>query len=295
MRRSAGSRTRKVGVLAALVATVVSVRAGAQESPPGGPLPPLPSQSPPPAYAPPPAEYAPPPAYGAPPRVYAMPPRPPDYEPESPTHAPKFSLWVGGRVGFTGYGGAFYTNEQGESETTGNFVRTGPEVQIDVGARLGKRYVPFFFYERALVGVGHRFEGDDASAYSELKGFGFRHTGGDVDSAGFLSELSVGQRTVAVSNAGSTYKMSTFEFFKLGLGAEIRVSTLFVLSPLASIATGVMSDAEGTVPFSRAGSGDGLTRPRFAKANGAGTTIDDQRTYLVLSIGIGGHFDVFGK
>jgi hypothetical protein len=290
--------------------TWASAAAAQQEQP----LPPLPSQAP--QYAPPqpqpyyqqqPApyyqqqpgygqpQYAPPP----PPPYYGAPPPPTAYAepPEPPTHAPKFSLWTGVRFGYLGFGGGFYgvvdhDNPLGDThtETAGNLVSPGATMQLDVGARLGRRYVLFGFYEHSFLHPGHRFEGNpNASAYTELYGGGFRYTAGDVDTAGFLTELSIGERTVAVSDGSSTYKLQALEFFKLGLGAEIRLSTLFVLSPLASISTGAMTDTSGNVGFSNAV--DKNTTPRYHD----GASIDDQRGYVMVSLTIGGHFDVFGK
>jgi hypothetical protein len=85
--------------------------------------------------------------------------------------------------------------------------------------------------------------------------------------------------------------MSSLEIFRLGLGAEVRISTLFVLSPMATISGGVMSDTDGNVQFSPAGSGDTLTHPRF----NSGNQVNEQTTYVVVGIHCGAHFDVFGK
>ena len=84
--------------------------------------------------------------------------------------------------------------------------------------------------------------------------------------------------------------MTALEFFKLSLGAEIRLSTLFVLSPLVSISTGVMDDTEGTTTFQ---SSVGLSGKAPPFVNGA--SINDSRGYVTVGVGVGGHFDVFGK
>jgi hypothetical protein len=293
------------GAVAALV-LLFAGHASAQQ-----PLPPLPPPSgepgatppatPPPAAAPadappaaPPAAPAPSSADEAPPVAYAQPApsAPPEIEPPAePTHAPKFSLWAGGSLGALGYGGYFYDNEQGKKESTGNFIGNGLGVELDVGARLGKRYIPYVFIEHGFMAQGHRFAGSSATSASDMYGLGFRYTAGDVDSAGFLTELSVGIRTVTVSNAGQTYKMSAFEYFRLGLGAEIRISTLFVISPMAHLSGGAMDDTSGTVAYSADGSKDGLTQPTYRNNDGVLT----QRGYLIVGIGCGAHFDIFGK
>jgi hypothetical protein len=206
-------------------------------------------------------------------------------------HAPKFSLWVGGRAGFLGFGGNFFQNEFNEGETTGNYLKNGLSLGLDAGARLGKRYVPYIFLEHGFMGQGHRFEGSDTTSSADLLGVGFRYTAGDVDSAGFLTDLSIGIRTVTVRNATETYKMQSLEIFRLGLGAEIRISTLFVLSPMATLSGGAMSDTTGSITYSADGSHDGITKPLYEN----GKQIQNQRGYVVVGIHCGAHFDVFGK
>ena len=299
---------------------LVSPAALAQQ--PQGPLPPLPTSepAPPPEQAPPPPGQPapPPPQYGPAPQPYAQPyaPPPPQYNPapapayngppvgapegwagpEVPTHAPKFSLWLGARLGAIGFGGYFYTNELGNGETTGNFVNPGPSLEVDVGARLGRRYIPYLFWEHAFLGAGHRFDGaTNAGGAADFAGLGFRYVAGDVNSAGFLTDLAIGIRTITVSNNGDTYKMSALELFRLGLGAEIRFSTLFTISPLAWISGGTMNDTSGTVTYSPNGQGDGLSQPTYRPGGPNGQTINNQRGYLVVGIGCGAHFDFFGK
>jgi hypothetical protein len=229
--------------------------------------------------------------------TYQPPPPPPPVvyvEPPSETHAPKYSFWVGARGGFLAYGGHFFdyspdgVNLQGE--TTGNFVSNGVAIELDAGARLARRYVIYFGAELGGVKPGHRFDGTNASASTTFLGGGFRYTGGDVDEVGFVSDLSIGIRTVQVTNGSQTYKMSGLEFFRLGLGAEIRISTPFVLSPMLTVAAGEMSDTDGTVAYAP-GQLDGLTAPAYNSGQG----IVDQSTYVVLVLGVGAHFDLFGK
>jgi hypothetical protein len=293
-------RIASVGVISAIVLFGAGASALQQ------PLPPLPSQGPqqppppPPQYPPPEYQQAPPPGYQQPQPYYQQaPPPPPPVEytpPPEPTHAPKFALWVGGRLGFLGFGGNFYDNNGSASsppsnETTGNFLKNGLSLGIDVGARLGKRYLPYVFLEHGFMGQGHRFEGTSATSSSDLIGVGFRYTAGDVDSAGFLTDISVGLRTVTVKNGGDTYKMQSIEIFRLGLGAEVRLSTLFVLSPMATLSGGVMNDTDGHITFSPEGSKDGVTSPTYQD----GKQIQAQRGYVVVGIHCGAHFDVFGK
>lgn len=209
-------------------------------------------------------------------------------------HAPKYSLWAGARLSALVYGFSFYTNERGDPETTGNFVKNGVAPQIDVGARISYRYIPYVYYERGLMGAGHRFEGTDTTAATEFYGIGFRYLSGDVNSVAFLTDLSIGKRVIRLSNGSQSYQMSGLEFFRLGLGAEIRIKTLFALTPLFSISSGALNDSEGSINFNcvtRGGCGDGLSRPTYTN----GKVIDSSKAYVVLTLGMGIHFDIFGK
>ena len=82
-------------------------------------------------------------------------PPPVDYvEPEPPAHAPKFSLWVGPRLSYMGFGFSFYRNANGASETTGQLVGNGVAPEIDLGVRFAHRYAAFLFYEHGFLLAG---------------------------------------------------------------------------------------------------------------------------------------------
>ncbi len=284
---------RRIACFFACAVVCASSSAFAQGEPPPLPPPqqgqyqPPPQQYPPqqPQYYPPPQQpqyYPPPPPREPPPPVQYTPP------PE-PTHAPKFSLWVGPRLSYQGFGFSFFENDANKAETTGNFLGNGVAPQLDLGARLAHKYIPFVFWEHGFYGKGHRFEGTDATATTDFYGIGFRF--GGADDVGFVSELMIGKREIHISQGGSTYTMSGLEIFKLGLGAEFRLDTLFTIEALVSVSGGSMSDQSGNVKYGAAGSGDGLTSPNPRNE----TTISNGTTYVVLGIGAGIHFDVFGK
>jgi hypothetical protein len=290
----------------ALGALLIAPAANAQQQ-----LPP-PAPAPPPAqYQPPPQQYQPPPpGYGQPPyqqQQYPPPPQPyyyssappqhrapPEAESESVTHAPKYSLWTGARISYVGFGFSFYDNERGQPETTGNFLGNGVAPQIDIGARIAYRYIPYFYWEHGFMGQGHRFAGTNAKSTTDFYGIGFRYVSGDVDSVAFLTDLSIGKRVITVSNGNQSYEMSGIEFFRLGLGAEIRAATLFSITPLFSVSSGALNDSEGDIAYGCAANacGDGLTHPTYSNDK---KIINTSRAYVVLSLGVGIHFDVFGK
>ncbi len=295
---------------AALVTSSVLFLASAARAQQPPPQLPPPAPSPPPGqYQPPPGQYQPPPpGYGQPPPQGYPPPQQPYYtqqppppvatvrpaEPESDTHAPKYSLWTGARLSYMGFGFSFYENEAGKPETTGNYLGNGVAPQIDVGARISYRYIPYLFYEHGFMKQGHRFEGGNASSSTRFYGLGFRYVSGDVDSVAFLSDISVGKREVVVSDGSQSYTMSGIEFFRLGLGAEIRVATLFTLTPLASISTGSINDTDGDIAFACAPNcAGGIQGPTYKKGEPIANV--SARSYAVVSLGLGIHFDVFGK
>ncbi len=329
MRRTLIALASASALTTALVASAAFAQAPPPQLPPPGPPNPPPQQyqPPPQQYQPPPQQYQPPPGQGQqpppgypqqpPPGYYPQQQPPPGYypqqqpqyypqqpqqprqapppvdneEPERPTHAPKFSLWVGPRLSYMGFGFSFYRNANGTSETTGMLVGNGVAPEIDIGVRFAHRYAAFVFYEHGFLLAGHRFDGQTgASASTDFYGVGFRFLSGDVDSVAFASDISIGKRVVTVKNGSETYTMSGLEIFRLGLGAEIRVTTLFTIDPVLSISGGTLNDTEGTVTFAP-NQGDGSTSPPFKN----GQTLDDARPYVMLSLGVGVHFDIFGK
>lgn len=201
------------------------------------------------------------------------------------------------------YGGGLYVNnEQKDSiETTGNFVRPGLGLEIDVGARLGRRYIPYLGVELGVTGAGRRFD-QTTSASTGFYGVGFRYLAGDVDTVSFASDLSVGIRQFQVANATGTWTASGLEIFRLGLGAEIRVSTLFAVSPMVTLSGGTLTRTSGSISYAP-GQGDGQTGPGTVLGSGVplqfsqDTSIPSgaQTTYVSVVVGCGGHLDLFGR
>ena len=199
------------------------------------------------------------------------------------THAPEWSLWTGLRLGFISFANSFYGGPA--SDTTGNWVHAGATGEVDVGARLAKRHVPYVFYEQGVGPPGRRLDGTGAIVTTRFFGLGVRYVALDPDTVGLVADVSIGWRTLAVYQGAQSCEMSGLETFRLGLGLEIRLATGFTISPLAYLSGGVMSTTGGSVTFA-----DGA-QPPFA--NGQGITV--QRGYLVFGLGVGGHLDLFGK
>lgn len=215
-------------------------------------------------------------------------------EAEARVHAPNLSLWAGTRLGFIGFGGSFFANEPrrnqpSSTESTGNFVGNGVATEIDVGVRLAHQWIPYVFYEHGFMAQGHRFAGSNASSSTDSYGVGLRW--GGADRLGFISDLSIGQRVVRVSNGSETFTMKALEVFKLALGAELRVQTACTVEATVSVAGGSMSDSSGDVTYAPAASLDGRTHPVFEN----GSLSRNAEAYVVLGVGLGIHFDLFGK
>lgn len=211
--------------------------------------------------------------------------------PEGGMHAPKYALWTGLRGSFMAFGFGFFRQNSGTqaTETTGNFIGKGFAPQLDLGVRLAHRFVPYLFWEHGFMGQGRRFAGSDATSSSTFYGLGFRY--GGADRLGILVDLSAGRRVIEISNGNESYAMGGLEFFKLGLGGELRVRTLFTLELMAAVSGGTLDDSKGSVTYSAEGSNDGRTRPDFEN----GAQIATPATYINMSVGAGIHFDVFGK
>jgi len=173
-------------------------------------------------------------------------------------------------------------------------VKAGPEIAVDLGARLARRYIPYVTLELVGLPAGRRFAGDsNVHASSGFFGAGFRYIGGDVNTVGLLTDLSFGVRSVDISNdaTGENYRMTAFELFRFGIGAEIRLRTHVTIEPILSFGGGAMSGTSGSITYSARGSGDGLTHPPFEHGESIGT----QAGYYTISLGVGLHFDLFGR
>ncbi len=241
---------------------------------------------------------APPPlAPTPPPVVYLPPPRGSDgmaAEGGEPKHAPSNALWLGGRLGFLAYGGGLYVNDEntGAVETTGNFIRPGAAFELDIGARLARHYIPYFGVELGLASAGRRFDSTDTRTDTTFVGVGFRYVAGDIDSVAFVSDLSFGIRRFDASNSTGAWSAWGLELFRVGLGAEIRVTSRFALSPLITISGGTLTDTSGSISFGPNQS-DGQTGPTFT---GSGTIPSfAQTSYYAVVFGCGAHFDLFGR
>ncbi len=236
-------------------------------------------------YAPPPPEQ-----YG----YVPPPPGPAMYEAE-PVRAPRYSLWLGGRLGLLLYGGGVYFNPNtGNDEQTSAFVTNGLALEADVGARISKRYIPYLALELGLVGPGSRFQGSgtSASAGTSFLGLGFRFLAGNVNYVSFASDLSFGFRKFQVTNGGSTWTASAFEFLRLGLGADIRFTDYFTISPMVTLSGGTLTSTSGGVSFAQNQADAQMGTP--SQVSNGQIPSNWQTNYYAIVLGCGAHFDLLG-
>jgi hypothetical protein len=158
--------------------------------------------------------------------------------------------------------------------------------ELDLGARLSRSYSVFGLWERAQLGAGSLHLEPDGSLSNPKGGdtdffaIGLR-ANTDPDRVGFVTELALGWRRARSKWAdGAQLQLTDAPFeARIGLGAEIRVSPQFSLSPLFTLGVGSF----GTVRF---------VKSTTTSAFNPGDTSDG---HAWATLTLGGHFDLFGK
>ncbi len=226
-------------------------------------------------------------------QVYEPPP------PPAPRHvAPAYALWLGTRLGgWLPFGTVWArcveiyagTCTAAQSIPYSDYSGAGPLVELDVGARLSRHYNVFVLWEHAALAgpsVAPTFlatyrrnpspKSDGAQA--DYYAIGTRFSS-NPDGVGFLAEIAVGFRRMNVKWEDHTrLRLSNAPFeFRLGLGADLRLSQLLALSPMFTVGTGVFGDAEWSYP-------DG------SRASGMGGS-DLHAAHGWLALELGGHLD----
>lgn len=263
--------------------------AAAPDAPPGyfveqgQPVPPPPS-APNRAEPPPPVIYEPPP------------PGPPPYEPPPPPiprHvSPRTSLWLGARVGwFIPFGSAYARSSVdpvGDLILTGvpwrDYVGAGPALELDAGMRLGRYYQVFGLWQRAELSSGGAEKslfGGQHGGDSDFFALALRATS-DADRIGLVTEVAVGYRQARANWAdGSELRMTGGVLEgRLGVGADIRLSPTFTVSPLLELGVGSFDRVRRVIP--------GVGSYDLIGAN------DGSGSHGWVMFGVGGYADLLG-
>jgi hypothetical protein len=244
-----------------------------QEPPYGGGEPPPPGY-----YEPPPPGYRP---------VWEPPP------PPKPRHrAPKTAFWLGPRVGYFVPFGNLWLQEKVDSSNRyyydevkwSEYASAGPMFELDVGARFGRHYNVFALWERASLGTGSAAPdayGGQKSGSTDYYAIGLR-VSSDADKVGFLTEIDLGYRRFrAVWEDGTELQLTDSPLeFRIGLGADIRLTPMFSLSPMITLGAGAFGTAE-------------LVQPDGTKVD-ATQPGDQSAGHGWLTFQLGGHFDIPG-
>jgi hypothetical protein len=164
------------------------------------------------------------------------------------------------------------------------YASSGPMFELDVGARLSRHYNVFFAWERSSLGTGSLApdaNGGQKRGSSDYYAIGLRFSS-DADRVGFLTEIDLGwRRFQAEWEDGTKLQLSEAPLeFRIGLGADIRVTTFFSLSPMVTLGAGAFGNAEWEAP---SGQKSDATAPG-----------DQSAGHGWLTFQLGGHFDIPG-
>lgn len=193
------------------------------------------------------------------------------------------SLWQDGNL----VGGicCTYTNRGFD-----DFATSGPLLELDLGARLGRHYNVFGLWEFGWLRDGDELGdafGGQRSAHSHFFGLGLRFSS-DPNGTGILVEIAIGHRRFEATWANGTEFLATDRFFntRIGIGADLRLSEKFSLSPLLTIGGGIFEHAQWTFA-------DGSTAGAFSSF--LGTPVDEPAQHVPVTLQVGIHHDAFGS
>jgi hypothetical protein len=165
-----------------------------------------------------------------------------------------------------------------------DYVSSGPSFELNAGVRLARNYNAFVLWERAQLGSGSaesKLRGGQSGGDTDYFALGLRATS-NPNRLGFLTEIAVGYRQArATWDDGTEYRMTGGVLEgRIGIGADIRFSPLFTLSPLVSVGVGSFDRfrvvAPGGASYDRIG-------PNDAPAG-----------HGWVGLSVGGHVDLFG-
>jgi hypothetical protein len=210
--------------------------------------------------------------------------------PEPRHHSPNRSLWLGVRSGwFVPFGDLW--GSCAAYDISGNcvnvqgvrwrgYAQNGALLELDAGVRLSRSYNVFALWERAWLTTGSKRESHGGGA-TDFWALGLRAST-DADGLGLLTEFAVGWRQAHAETAnGETLELADGLFEgRFGIGADIRLSKSFSLSPMLTLGVGEFRSMEFV---------DSEGGRRKAMPEGS-----EPLSHGWLTLQLGGHVDLLG-
>ena len=200
-----------------------------------------------------------------------------DGEASTPRASADRALWVGARAGvFVPYGG-LYAERNLVTRSFRDVAAGGPSIEIDVGARLTRRWVGFGFAQYAMLGSGMPSalifsHGAQTGVTTQATGVAVRWIS-DPDGWGPVVELGLGYRWLSASwQDGTVLRLGGFGDAHLGVGGNLRLGRQVELSPMLTFSAGSF-------------------RNRSLANEPVGPL---SSSYTAIGLDLGGHFDLFG-
>ena len=224
--------------------------------------------------------------------------------------APASALWLGARIGgLAPFGRLFYDDSYtGYGPAWSDVASPGLSFEGNIGGRFARRFVVYGFWEHAVLGAGSSslasvypawqvvadattgahydrnapgapaLDTTPRRASTDLAGVGLRWTS-HPDDVGLVVDFGLGYRWASVDfHDGSTLSLASPLDVRFGIGADVRLSRTFSLSPMLVFENGVFTDLKVQRADGSAGSLSGYSA-------GEGT----------VGLQLGGHFDLAGS
>lgn len=171
---------------------------------------------------------------------------------------PNYSLWLGARAGWTLPFGDLWGSCLGfdafghcaaiSSVPARNYVGQGPAFELDLGARLARNYNLYGLWERTWLGAGNATSADRGQPErgdSDFLALGLR-VSTEPEHLGLVLDVAVGTRRMRALWADGTELQLTDAPFetRLGIGADIRISESWSLSPMLNLGLGSFGKAQ---------------------------------------------------
>lgn len=166
-----------------------------------------------------------------------------------------------------------------------DYAGSGVLIEGDVGVRLGRYYTLFGFWERGELGSGDAeadLHGGQDGANTDFWGVGLRASS-NANSVGLLTEVAIGYRQAKTQWEDGTELRFTDGVLegRIGFGADIRIDPMFSISPMLTVGVGAFGEIRRVQPDGSSFSETGLR--------------DEADSHAWLTLGIGGHADLFGS